>query len=156
MNGNGPGVGDNHGTDHMEITVTEPLDLTGVRKLGPVVDAVVARRPTRLVIDMSACAHVDAAGIGLLLDTHRRMWRLGGALTLRSPSPRIRRLLQVARVDQVFHVVAESDPVDTSGSETGSGSPRVAGAAPVGAPSSATAVPVSPVRARATVPVRAR
>ncbi|XTZ16856.1 STAS domain-containing protein [Micromonospora echinospora] len=158
MNGNGRGAEGDHETDHLEIIVTEPLDLSGVRKLGPEVDAVVARRPARLVIDMAACAHVDAAGIGLLLDTHRRMWRLGGALTLRSPSPRIRRLLQVARVDQVFHVVAGSDPADTSGSETGpgSGGPRAAGATPVGAPSSATAVPVAPVRARATVPVRVR
>ncbi|MFI6821021.1 STAS domain-containing protein [Micromonospora sp. NPDC050187] len=155
MNGNGRGAEGDHGTDHMEITVTEPLDLTGVRKLGPVVDAVVARRPARLVIDMSACAHVDAAGIGLLLDTHRRMWRLGGALTLRDPSPRIRRLLQVARVDQVFHVVVESGPADAPGTP-GTGTLPVASAAPVGVPPSATGVPVPPVRARATAPVRAR
>ncbi|MEU4567892.1 STAS domain-containing protein [Micromonospora sp. NPDC023956] len=110
MDGNRRSAEGDHGADQVEIVITEPLDLSGVRKLGPVVDAVVARRPARLVIDMSACGHVDAAGIGLLLDTHRRMWRLGGALSLRSPSPRIRRLLQVARVDQVFHVTEVAVP----------------------------------------------
>jgi anti-anti-sigma factor len=125
----------------VEIVVTEPLDLTGVRKLGPVVDAVLARRPARLVVDVSACPRVDAAGIGLLLDTHRRMWRLGGVLTLRSPSSRIRRLFQVARVDQVFHVV--SGPPTTGDCGTGAAPPS-------------TGAPTVPVRARATAPVRTR
>ncbi|WBB81082.1 STAS domain-containing protein [Micromonospora sp. WMMD882] len=109
MSGTGQGDAPHgaHGTELAEIVVTEPLDLAGVRELGVVIDAVLKLEPPSLVIDLSGCPHVDAAGIGLLLDTHRRMWRLGGRLTLRSPSPRIWRLLQVARVDQVFQIVEE-------------------------------------------------
>ncbi|SCL22639.1 anti-anti-sigma factor [Micromonospora pallida] len=149
MDSNGRGAEGVPGTDQAEITVTDPLDLAGVRRLGPVVDAVLARRPARLVIDMSACPHVDAAGIGLLLDTHRRMWRLGGLLTLRSPAPRIRRLLQVARVDQVFHVV--SGPSGETATSASTAAPTTS-AGETGAPASTA----TPPRARATAPVRPR
>lgn len=107
MNGTGHGDRTDLAPELAEIVVTEPLDLAGVAELGAVLDRVIALRPERLVIDISACRHVDAAGISLLLDAHRRMWRQGGQLTLRSPSSRIRRLLQVSRVDAVFDIVAE-------------------------------------------------
>ncbi|WP_434739901.1 STAS domain-containing protein [Micromonospora sp. SH-82] len=93
-------------TELVEVALTEPLDRVTVDELGAVLDRVLALRPARLVIDLTDCAHVDAAGISLLLDAHRRMWSLSGRLILRGPSPRLRRLFHVARVDQVLHVVA--------------------------------------------------
>lgn len=115
MDGSGRGDGRGPAPELAEIVVTEPLDLAGVKEVGAVLDRVIDLRPERLVIDISACRHVDAAGIGLLLDAHRRMWRQGGRLTLRSPSPRIRRLLQVSRVDGVFHIVAEPSVGESTG-----------------------------------------
>ncbi|KXK58620.1 hypothetical protein AWW66_28735 [Micromonospora rosaria] len=92
-------------TELVEVALTEPLDRVAVAELGAVLDQVLGLRPARLVIDLAGCGHVDAAGIALLLDAHRRMWSFGGRLILRSPSPRLRRLFQVARVDQVLYVV---------------------------------------------------
>lgn len=114
-------------TELVEIVVTEELDLAAVRELGGVLDSILALRPARLVIDVAACRYVDAAGIGLLLDVHRRMWRLGGRLTLRSPSPRLHRLLQVARVDQVFHVIAPRGAAECRGGPRHPGDQGMAG-----------------------------
>lgn len=141
MNGNGPDEDDEQMADMAEIVVTGPLDLAGVREVGVVIDRILTRCPARLVIDVSACPHVDAAGIGLLLDTHRRLWRTGGRLTLRSPSPRICRLLRVARVDQVFHMV--HGPSATTPPTTG---PAPVGSVPAG-PAPAGSVPAGSVPA---------
>jgi anti-anti-sigma factor len=64
----------------------------------------VARRPDRLVVDLSACPRIDAAAIGLLLKIHGEMLRAHGTLLLRRPHPRVRRMLRLARVDQVLEV----------------------------------------------------
>ena len=59
----------------------------------------------------------DAAGIGLLLDVHRDLWRAGTRLMLRAPTPRLRRILRIARVDQVLSIVPEdAGPTERSAS----------------------------------------
>jgi anti-anti-sigma factor len=74
------------------------------RTCGPCSDDAAALRPADLVVDLTACAYVDAAGIGVLLDVHRRVWSDGGRLTLRGLSPKVARTLQLARVDRVLYV----------------------------------------------------
>ena len=49
---------------------------------------------------------IDAAGILLLLDAHRRAMRDGGMVALRSPSARARRNLKLAKVDRVLQVIS--------------------------------------------------
>jgi hypothetical protein len=51
----------------------------------------------------SECGFLDAAGIGLLVDVHRRIWEADGRLTLRGLSARLHRVLHLARVDGVLH-----------------------------------------------------
>ncbi|GGM06781.1 MULTISPECIES: STAS domain-containing protein [Micromonospora] len=109
-------------TELVEVALTEPLDLAAVAELGAVLDRVLALRPTRLVIDLTSCANIDAAGIALLLDAHRRMFSLGGRLVLRSPSSRLSRLLQVAQVDQVLYVVPARAVASTGHDGTAVGS----------------------------------
>jgi anti-anti-sigma factor len=91
----------------VEVYVTERLDVTRLPAVRPVLDTVVRLRPDRLVLDVAGCAAIDAAGIGLLLDVHRDLWRAGARLLLRSPTPRLRRTLRIARVDNVLSIVPE-------------------------------------------------
>jgi anti-anti-sigma regulatory factor len=51
---------------------------------------------------------MDAAAIVMLLRVHRQMLRADGALVLRTPPARVRRMLTLARVEQVLEV--EEDP----------------------------------------------
>lgn len=91
----------------VEVYLTHQLDVAGLPAVRPFLDAAVLLRPDLLVLDMAGCAGIDAAGIGLLLDVHRRLWRSGARLALRSPQPRLRRILRIARVDGVLPVVPE-------------------------------------------------
>lgn len=87
----------------VEVSITE-FDLACLPETGAVLDQLLALRPQQIVIDLAGCRHIDAAAIGLLLDVHRRMVRAGGVLAVRNPNPRITRILQTARLDQILPV----------------------------------------------------
>ncbi|MFF5175208.1 STAS domain-containing protein [Micromonospora sp. NPDC000089] len=89
----------------VEVCVTEELDLAYLPEAAAVFDRLLSLRPVHLVVDLSACPHVDAAGIGLLLDVHRRLARRGAVLSVRDPNPRIRRILRAARVDHLLPMI---------------------------------------------------
>lgn len=93
----------------VEVRVTE-LDLGCLPEVGAVFDRLLMLRPAQVVVDLSDCRHVDAAAIGLLLDVHRRLARADAALTVRNPNPRVRRILHIARLDQVLSIVSEEGP----------------------------------------------
>lgn len=95
----------------VEMYLTGRLDLASLAPVEAALDAAVRLRPDRLVVDMAGCARIDAAGVALLLDVHRRLLGVGACLTLRAPSPRLRRILRISRVEQVLHAVPEETPL---------------------------------------------
>jgi anti-anti-sigma factor len=100
-----PDTGEPSVTSLVEIVVDEDLTAEAAARLnGRLADAL-RLRPAHLVVDLSRCGYADALAIDVLLNAHRRTWQFGGRLTLRSPSPRVQRMLQLARVHNVFHVV---------------------------------------------------
>ncbi|MEV6816185.1 STAS domain-containing protein [Micromonospora sp. NPDC051296] len=96
----------------VEVAITE-FDLACLRETGAVFDQLLTLHPKQVVIDLSGCRHIDAAAIGLLLDVHRRMVRAGGVLSVRNPNPRIARILQTARLDQILPVHTDSEAPPT-------------------------------------------
>ncbi|SCL13517.1 anti-anti-sigma factor [Micromonospora nigra] len=90
----------------VEVCITE-FDLACLPETGAVFDRLLALHPGQVVVDLSGCRHIDAAAIGMLLDVHRRLVRVGGVLAVRNPNPRIARILQTARLDQVLPVRTE-------------------------------------------------
>jgi anti-anti-sigma factor len=93
----------------VEIVVDEDLTAEAAARLSSRLADALRLRPAQLVVDLSRCGYADALAIDVLLNAHRQAYQLGGRLTLRCPSPRVQRLLHVARVHQVFHVVSPAD-----------------------------------------------
>lgn len=89
----------------VEVCITKELDLACLAETGVVFDQLLSLRPEHVVVDLSGCRHIDAAGIGLLLDVHRRLTRRRAVLSVRDPNPRIRRILQTARLDEVLTLI---------------------------------------------------
>jgi anti-anti-sigma factor len=98
----------------VEVIVKGALDAAALRGFRVVLDRALEQRPQHLVIDLTDCPFLDAAAIESLVDAHRRAWRLGGLLSLRNPSPRIRRILEIARVDHVLRLAAAPDTTPNS------------------------------------------
>ncbi|MGC3862630.1 STAS domain-containing protein [Micromonospora chersina] len=95
---------------HVRVDITEELDLAGLPEVALVLDRVLALAPREVTIDLADCRHVDAAAIALLFDVHRRLARRHGLLTLRNPHPRIRRILDTARVGDTVPIVDTPRP----------------------------------------------
>jgi len=91
-------------TPTVEIIITEELDAASVPRIAGLLQEAVELHPANLLVDLAQCPFVDATAISMLLDIHRQIWSAGGRLTLRDPSARVRRTLQLARVDHVLHM----------------------------------------------------
>ncbi|GAA1637062.1 STAS domain-containing protein [Catellatospora bangladeshensis] len=89
----------------VEVQVCGDLDASSAPGVNEVLSEALALHPRQLVIDLAGCDVIDAAGILLLLDAHRRAIREGGMVALRSPSARARRNLKLAKVDRVLQVI---------------------------------------------------
>ncbi len=100
----------------VEVVVRGDLDVWTAPGINTTLDEAIALTPRQLIIDLEGCPSIDAAGILLLLDAHRRAIRNGGTVTLRSPSPRLMRNLRLARVDRVLQVLTPC-PQDTQPQE---------------------------------------
>jgi anti-anti-sigma factor len=95
------------------VVVPDPLDGEAVAPFAAGVAAAVAHGPERLVVDLTGCSRIGAAAIVVLLQAHAQMVRAQGALRLRGPGERVRRMLRLARVDQVLDVEDTPDLADT-------------------------------------------
>lgn len=86
------------------VVISGAFEGPQVDRWGVVMTEAVALQPRRLIIDLGDTPTVDAAAIAILLQAHRAMVQAGGRLVLRRPVDRVRRMLRVARVEEVFEV----------------------------------------------------
>jgi anti-anti-sigma factor len=102
-------VGDAGSSPSVDVRLPERLDVSTVGAVRDALTCALAANPTGdVVADVSAVEVVDAAGLGLLVSTHRACARLGGRLVLVDPQPRLLRLLAVTRLHRVLHLDRES------------------------------------------------
>ena len=94
----------------VEVVVTGDLNGCSAPTVAATINGAMALHPQQLIIDLEKCTTIDAAGILLLLDTHRRAIRNGSTVALRSPSERLQRNLRLSKLDRVLHVLAPSPP----------------------------------------------
>lgn len=94
----------------VEVVISGDLDVWSAPWVSNTLDEAIALAPRQLIIDLAGCPSIDAAGILMLLDAHRRAIRNGGTVALRSPSARLQRNLRLAKVDRVLAVLTPGPP----------------------------------------------
>lgn len=63
------------------------------------------RNPPRVIVDLSRVTYVDSSGVGTLVEFKRRMDRThGGRVVLAGLQPRVRGVLEMARLDNFFTI----------------------------------------------------
>ena len=72
----------------------------------PELEESLAPLPDQCVVDLSGVTFIDSSGLRVIVEAHSVRRERGGAVTLRSPSPSVERLLQIAGV--VGHLDVES------------------------------------------------
>ena len=86
------------------VEVVGDLDLSATARVRESLHEALASKPARLVVDLAQCPFIDASALSMLVDVHRRAWRIGSVLTLRGCSPRVLRLLSLTGLRRVFDV----------------------------------------------------
>ena len=84
------------------ITVSGELDISNAETFRKAVNSASARHPRRLILQLSGLRFIDSAGIAVLLTAVSNV----DELCLRSPSPAVRRILEVTGLLGVMTIEA--------------------------------------------------
>ncbi|MGF1634644.1 MAG: STAS domain-containing protein [Phycisphaerae bacterium] len=64
-------------------------------------------RPDRLVLNMAAVPYVDSSAIAVMVECLRMLRPAGGKLYLTDLQPRVKALLEMAKLDSIFELVPD-------------------------------------------------
>jgi anti-anti-sigma factor len=85
-----------------ELALSGRLDASSATEMREALHAAIDSGDGDLVVDVSGVDLVDAIGLGVLLGAHRRAALGGRRVVLRDASPRLVRVLRLARLHRVF------------------------------------------------------
>jgi anti-sigma B factor antagonist len=78
--------------------------------LRTMIDNLLASGVTRIVVNLKHANYVDSAGLGVLIEMHRKTKAQGGGLKLCNLGPNLRQALEIARLLPIF----ETCPTETA------------------------------------------
>ena len=67
-------------------------------------DMIRAKRPCKLIIDMSAIELMDSSGLGLIMGRYALMKEIGGQTVVLDPSPRVEKIMALAGLERIVKV----------------------------------------------------
>ena len=68
----------------------------------------------RFVLNLRDVTYMDSAGLGQLVRAYTTVINAGGNLRLLLPGPRVRRLLEITKLDSVFTILESEDAIGGS------------------------------------------
>jgi anti-anti-sigma factor len=64
-------------------------------------------KPTRLVLNLAQVPYMDSSAIAVLVEALRKVQRSGGKIWLTNLQPRVKGLLEIARLNAIFGIAAD-------------------------------------------------
>jgi anti-sigma B factor antagonist len=81
------------------VTVAGEVDLATVAELRSTLNRVMTAPRQEVVVDLAAVDFIDASGVGVLVGAAAAAARAGVKFRLKAPSPSVKRVLDLARLD---------------------------------------------------------
>ena len=91
------------------VTISGEIDILSAPQLRDQLLRVIRRHGARITLDLAGVTFIDCAGINVLLAASRRAQLEGGSLRVHRPSPRVRRVIALTRLDPVLMPTALLD-----------------------------------------------
>ncbi len=92
--------------DALIAQISGEIDLQNSPELRTaLLDLLQKHNPRRLILNLEAVPYMDSSGIAVLVEMLKRLRNTGGKVYLTTPQPRVRGLLEIARLDSIFIVV---------------------------------------------------
>jgi len=106
------------------IAVNGELDILTAPRFSALVDELVRRRASDIIVDLTGTRFIDSAGLHILLNAERRMARRSRSLAVICPAGPVRRVFELSRLVEPLHVTASFRDYESA--------PRSAGATAAG------------------------
>ncbi len=91
-------------TTRTDVRLFGPLDLVSAPGLRATLDRLRRDGSRHIVLDLGGLDFVGAIGLGVFVDAHQALQAVRGTLVLINPSPMMRRLLSLTKLDAVLTV----------------------------------------------------
>jgi anti-sigma B factor antagonist len=67
-------------------------------------NAMIEKKPRRLVVDLSEVTYIDSAGLAALIEAMQKVEGYGGRFLLAGLQETVRSIFEISRLDQVFQI----------------------------------------------------
>lgn len=91
------------------IVLAGEIDYNHSHTLLESLNAVVERRPAKLVIDLGNVQHMDSSGLGTLVKIFQQVNAYKGKMALAAMNKRVRNAFEITRLDQFFIICLTVD-----------------------------------------------
>ena len=71
-------------------------------------DMIRSKRPSELIIDMSAVDFMDSSGLGLIMGRYNTIKEIGGSVTVADPTPATEKIMRLAGLERIIKIVKTS------------------------------------------------
>lgn len=96
-------------TDPNIVALEGEIDLHESPQIREALAPLIACKTPRLLIDLSGVSYIDSSGLAVFIDAMQRMQSYGGKLVLFGIGETVRKIFQIARLDQVFDIFPDKD-----------------------------------------------
>jgi anti-sigma B factor antagonist len=72
-------------------------------------NAMIEKKPRRLVVDLSDVTYIDSAGLAALIEAMQKMEGYGGKFLLAGLQETVRSIFEISRLDLVFQIFPDVD-----------------------------------------------
>lgn len=97
-------------TDRSNVLPLEgEIDLHVSPRIATSLSERVARKPKKLVVDLSKVTYIDSSGLAVLIEGMQNVEAYGGQFALAGLQEAVRPIFEIARLDQVFKIFPDVD-----------------------------------------------
>ena len=98
------------GTNAVVASVRGEIDLHNSPELrNALLEMLNQRQPKRLILNLAQVPYMDSSAIAVLVEALQKLRKIGGKLYLTNLQPRVKGLLEIARLDTIFVLAATDD-----------------------------------------------
>jgi anti-sigma B factor antagonist len=86
------------------LSLKGEIDLHVSPRVSASLQAIVATKPKKLVVDLTEVSYIDSSGLAVLIEGMQNVAAYGGKFALSGIQDGVRPIFEIARLDQVFRI----------------------------------------------------
>ncbi len=75
---------------------------------------IIAKKPARLLVDLTRVSYVDSSGLAVLIDAMQKVKKYGGIFGIIGMQESVRSIFEIAKLDQVFRIFPTLEAADAA------------------------------------------